>query len=131
MCSLVYVKDNECKKLLDNTIIGLSGFNKNNVHYFIITYDFASLAYPGEIQQGMFNAWVCTINFINGLHSKGIGSCCLQWSNNTEEDTKIRNALKLSKSERIDVVVGCGYYKGKNIIPSSVRKSREDVYRIV
>lgn len=131
MCCLLYIDNPEIKALLDRRIIGLPGFNKTNTQYFIITYDLAAFAYSGERQQGLFNAGLCTTNFINGLHAKGIGSCCLQWSNKASEDDEVRKALKLSESERIGIVIGCGYYKENNIIPCSTRKSKNEIFRIV
>ena len=101
MCSILYIDSQDIKELLDKKIIGLPGFNKPVTQYFVITYDLAAFAYSGERQQGMFNAGLCTTNFINGLHAKGIGSCCLQ------------------------------YYKKHNIIPCSVRKTKKEIFRIV
>lgn len=129
MCRLIYIKDLEIKELLDRVIIGIPGINKKTVHYFIVTYDMAAFDYSGERQQGLFNAGLCTMNFVNGLHVRGIGSCCLQWSNKHSEDIFIRKKLMLSKSERIGIVVGAGYYLESSKIPCSVRRSLTDVYR--
>lgn len=71
----------------------------------------------------------CTMNFINGLHARGIGSCCLQWSNKHAEDLKVRKALELQDSERIAVVIAAGYYLEETVIPCSVRKSVDDIYK--
>ena len=131
MCELIYVKDNKIKKLLDKRVIGLPGFNKDNTQYFIVTYDLAAFAYSGERLQGLFNAGLCTTNFINGLHAKGIGSCCLQWSNKFSEDMEMRKALDLRKSVRIAIVIGCGYYMETNIIPCSTRKTQKEIFKIV
>ena len=131
MCGLMYIEKPEVKCLLDKKIIGLPGFNKGATQYFIITYDLAAFAYSGERQQGLFNAGLCAMNFINGLHAKGIGSCCLQWSNKSSEDREVRKALNLRESERIGIVVGCGYYKERNIIPCSVRKTKDEVFKII
>lgn len=131
MCRLIRITDNRIKEALDNTIIGLPGFNRRTVNYFIVTYDLAAFAYSGERQQGMFNAGLCTMNFINGLHARGIGSCCLQWSNKRSEDIKIRGMLNLRSSERIGVVVGCGYYLNENEIPYSARRNNEDIFRVI
>lgn len=122
MCSILYIDSQDIKELLDEKVIGLPGFNKPVTQYFVITYDLAAFAYSGERQQGMFNAGLCTTNFINGLHAKGIGSCCLQWSNKYSEDKIVRKALGLRSSERIAVVIGCGYYK--NIILFLVQYER-------
>lgn len=131
MCRLIRIVDCQIKEALDKTVIGLPGFNMRTVNYFVVTYDLSAFAYSGERQQGMFNAGLCTMNLVNGLHASGIGSCCLQWSNNYYEDCKIRSMLKLRKSERIGVVIGCGYYLDANAIPCSVRRDKEEMYRVV
>ena len=122
MCRVYYVQNQEITDLLNRVVIGVPGFNKKTVQYFLVTYDLASFAYSGERQQGLFNAGLCSMNFINGLHAKGIGSCCLQWSNKYEQDLEVRKKLGLTESERIGIVIGAGYYLEENIIPCSVRR---------
>lgn len=131
MCRLVCIKSTNVKAELNKVIIGLPGFNKEHVNFFIVTYDLAAFAYSGERQQGLFNAGLCTMNFVNALHAKGIGSCCLQWSNKHSEDLRIRKLLGLRDSERIGVVVGAGYYLPENAIPCSARRPVSDIYREV
>ena len=131
MCRLIYVSNPEITALLNKTLIGIPGFNKDTVQFFVISYDLAAFAYSGERQQGLFNAGLCAMNFVNGLHVKGIGSCCLQWSNKNVEDKHVRKALKLKTSERIGVVIGAGYYLDYNAIPCSVRRDKDSVFRII
>lgn len=101
------------------------------VRYFIVTYDLAAFHYSGERQQGLLNAGLCTMNFVNGLHARGIGTCCLQWSNKHSEDILVRNKLSLEKSERIGVIIGAGYYLETSKIPCSVKRNIVDIYREV
>lgn len=131
MCKLIYIVNPEITELLNKTLIGIPGFNKKTVQFFVVTYDLAAFAYSGERQQGLFNSGLCTMNFVNGLHARGIGSCCLQWSNKNSEDQLVRNALGLKESERIGIVVGAGYYLDNSVIPCSVRRKKEDVFRII
>lgn len=129
MCRLISVKDQKIKKVLDDVILGIHGFNKDTVQYFLVTYELVAFAYSGERNQGLFNAGLCTMNFVNALHVNRIGSCCLQWSNKYAEDLKVRKLLGLSESERIGVVIGAGYYLPENIVPCSVRRTVEDIFR--
>jgi len=131
MCRIYYINDYERKKMLDEIIIGISGVNKNTVQYFIITYDISAFDYSGERNQGLFNAGLCSMNFINALHVKGIGSCCLQWSNKHREDVMVRNNLRLNKNERIAIVIGAGYYLDEYKIPCSKRRNVQDVYKVI
>ncbi|WP_295093492.1 nitroreductase family protein [Ruminococcus sp.] len=131
MCHIYYIKNPELSNLLKKVVVGIPGINKKTVQFFVITYDLSSFAYSGERQQGMFNAGLCTMSFINGLHAKGIGSCCLQWSNKSNQDCMVRRSLGLRDSERIGVVVGAGYYLEKNVIPCSARKSTDDFFTVL
>lgn len=131
MCGLMYIEKPELKKMLDESITGLSGFNKSNVQYFVVTYDMSAFTNFTERSQGLLNAGMCVTNFINGLHSAGIGSCCLQWSIKYKRDREVREALGLRKSERIAVVIACGYYNENNIIPCSTRKTNKEVFKLM
>ena len=71
------------------------------------------------------------MNFVNGLQISGIGSCCLQWTNQYNEEAKVRGLLGLRKSERIEVVIGAGYYLETSTVPISNRKSKANVFRIL
>lgn len=122
MCKVYDISDGELRQLLHDKITGISGFNTDTINYFVITYDVAAFQYLGERKQGLLNAGLCTMNFINGLHSRGIGSCCLQWTNRRSEDKLVRERLGIPASERIAIVVGAGYYLEDNRVPCSVRK---------
>lgn len=113
----------------ENIVIGHIGRLTEQKNTLFIIDIFNAFAYSGERQQGLFNAGLCTMNFINGLHARGIGSCCLQWSNKHAEDLKVRKALELQDSERIAVVIAAGYYLEETVIPCSVRKSVDDIYK--
>lgn len=131
MCRVYYIKSPKIKQILDNTIIGIGGFHKAAVHYFVVTYDIAAFEYYGERNQGYLNAGLTSMNFVNGLHARGIGSCFLQWSNKGREDARVRAAMGISKSERIAVVIGAGYYLDSLRIPQSRRKSKNDIYKVI
>jgi len=131
MCKVYLVNNPDMKKKLDTTIMGVGGFNKSVVNYFIITYDMASLDYFGERNQGHLNTGLVAMNFANGLHARGIGSCFMQWSNKYSEDVQIRKLLKIPESERIGIVIGAGYYLPESVIPCSCRKNIEDIYRVI
>ena len=131
MCKVYQVKKQDVKELLNKTILGVGGFNREAMTYFVITYDIAAFDFFGERNQGYMNAGLVAMNFVNGLHFKGIGSCFMQWANKRSEDVKVRKALGLSDSEKIAIVLGAGYYKDTYIIPCSCRKSIDEVFKVV
>ncbi len=131
MCSIYQVKSKDLKNLLADKIIGIGSFNISAVTLFLVTFDIASLSYFGERSQGYLNAGLTAMNFVNGLHLRGVGSCFLQWSNKRSEDKLVREKLGLKKSERIGVVIGAGYYKDNVKSPKSARKDKEMIYKVI
>ena len=131
MCKVYQVKNEEVKQLLHKTVLGVGGFNHDTMIYFIITYDMAAFDFYGERNQGYMNAGLAAMNFVNGLHYKGIGSCFMQWANKRSEDVKVRKALGILDSEKIAIVLGAGYYIDNSPIPCSCRRDIKDIYRVV
>lgn len=129
MCKVYRIKRASAKEILDKTILGVSGFDCSTINYFIITYDIAAFDFFGERNQGYLNAGLAAMNFVNGLHVRGIGSCLLQWANKRSEDKEVRKILGLPESERIAVVVAAGYYKENTVVPNSCRKPIQDIYK--
>ena len=131
MCKLYRIMNPEYKELLSKAILGISGFNISTTNLFIITYDVAAFEFYGERNQGYLNVGLAAMNFVNGLHARGIGSCFMQWSNKRSEDLFIRRKLGLSSSERIGIILGAGYYRHETRIPRSTRKGKELIYSVL
>ncbi len=131
MCKIYRVETAEKKNLLVETILGIGGFNLQTTNLFIITYDVAAFEFYGERNQGYLNVGLTAMSFAYGLHARGIGSCFMQWSNNRSDDSLIRKSLGISKSERIGVILGAGYYRSETMIPRSTRRDKESVYSVL
>lgn len=131
MCKVYQIEDSDKISTLAEVIMGLGGFDKDGVNYFVFTYDIAAFSFYGERNQGYFNTGLFAMNFANALHFKGIGSCFLQWGNTAQEDEMVRKKLGISKSERIVVVLAAGYYADETISPCSCRKDVNEVYQIL
>lgn len=129
MIKLYYVDNKKKKDLLKKSIIGLSGFNKDNVNLFVVTYDTCAFSYYGERNQGYLNAGLFSMNLVNAMHFKGIGSCFLQWGNTNKEENFIKENLGIPRNERIAIVIAAGYYLESSVIAKSVRKRKEEIYK--
>lgn len=71
------------------------------------------------------------MNFVNGLHYRGIGSCFMQWANKHTDERFVKTELHIPECEKIAVVIGAGYYKESTIIPCSCRRDIYDILKIV
>lgn len=129
MVKIYKISSSKKKELLDNIIIGLSGFEKKNNTYFVVSYDLSAFSYYGERSQGLFNAGLVSMNFVNALHDKRVGSCFLQWGNDMKEEKKAKKIIGIPSNEKIAVVIAAGYYKNVSRIPKSHRKERNEIYK--
>lgn len=128
MCNIYFMKNDNSKKIIEKYAQGLGLFNLENANYFLITFDISANYFIGERNQGWFNAGLMTMNFVNSLHSLGIGSCCIQFGNSFDEEKKIKKILNIPKSERIAIIICCGYYDDISRVPYSTRKNIRDIY---
>lgn len=128
MCKIYYVNSTKGKELVRKNAQGIGGFELNNINYFIVTFDISANYFVGERNQGWFNSGLVAMNFVNALHSLGIGSCFIQFGNTFKEEEKLKKQLNISSNERIAVILTAGYYAKESKIPYSPRKSIEDIY---
>ena len=129
MCYIYRIIDDQKKQILDDSIMGVGGLDKNNINYFVITFDISAFSFYGERNQGYLNAGLFAMNFVNALHFKGIGSCFLQWGNKHTETDMIIKKLEIPENEIIAVIVAAGYYPNKCKIPYSLRKKNDIIYK--
>lgn len=131
MCKLYYIKDKDKREKVFKFGHGFGGFDFNSTNIFLITFDANSSISTGEINQGYFNSGLFGMNFVNSLHSLGIGSCFIQVGNTYYEEEKLKKELNISASERIAVIVAAGYYTNSECVPYSTRKNNESIYTIL
>ena len=118
-------------KMRQNVIdysMGKSGIYLEGVNTFIITFDTNGLNGDGDRNQGYFNAGLFATNFVNSLHSLGIGTCFIGFCNSVEAEEKLKNINKIPSNERIAVILFAGYYDEKSIFCVSPRKDLEEYF---
>lgn len=129
MCKIYYASSDKSRETIEKYAQGIGLFDLLNVNYFVITFDISANYFIGERNQGWFNSGLITMNFVNALHSLGIGSCCIQFGNSFEEEKELKKTLNISPSERVGVIITAGYYDEISRIPYSSRKPIEEIYR--
>jgi len=131
MVKVNYVTNNEKKNYIINNAQGLSGFELENINFFVITFDVNANYFEGERNQGWFNSGLFSMNFVNAMHSLGIGSCFLQFGSRFKKEEEFKKILEIPENERIAVIIAAGYYANESKIPCSARKEIEDIYRVL
>ena len=134
-CNRQYIKVHYYPKgkMRQNVIdysLGKGGLYLEGVNTFIITFDTNGLIGAGERNQGYFNAGLFSTNFVNALHSLGIGTCFIQFANSVEEEEKLKKLNEIPSSERIAVILYAGYYDDKSIFCVSPRKDFEEYFTL-
>ena len=129
MNKVYYVKSAAKREYLIGKIQGISGIDKSTVNLFVITYDQNALLGAHERNQGFLNSGLFAMNFVNGLHSLGIGSCLLQCGNPDREQTEIVAELGIPANERIAVFVAAGYYTERVKYLRSKRKNVDEMQK--
>ena len=131
MCKIYQVENPQSRTLLSKTIHGIGGLNTETMHYFLVVYDMAAIFGAKERNQGFLNAGLAAMNFVNGLHHSGLGSCILQWDVDQKKEGQVKNALGLPARERIAVVIAAGHKNSEYTVPCSARKPISDVFKVI
>ena len=97
---------------------------------FIITFDTNGLTDKGERNQEYFNAGLFYTNFVNALHSLGIGTCFIQFVNSVSDEEKLKNLNEIPSNEKIAVILYAGYYDEKSNFGVSPRKDFKEYFTL-
>lgn len=129
MCKIWHITDRNKVEALKKRLSGLGNFNlNNNIDFFIITFDMNNCLFISDRHDGRFNTGLMAMNFVNGLHSLGIGSCFLQFGNYLDDEIELKKILEIPNNERISIVIGAGYYEDEIKVTHSKRKNINDIY---
>lgn len=129
MCKIYYINDENIRSNALKYGHGLTNFEIDTVNMFIITFDISSLCCLGDRHQGWFNSGLVSMNFVNALHSLGIGSCFIQFGNDYKEENDMKKLIGIPDNEKIAVIISAGYYSEKSIVPYSSRKAINEIYK--
>jgi nitroreductase len=109
---------------------GAHGFSQDIPTLFCVTTDLRNFQGVGERYQGWIDGGLFAMSFILGLHMQGIGSCCLNWSKDSDQDKEMRKLIRLDSSETILMFIAAGHIPEKLNVARSIRKPISDVLNI-
>lgn len=109
---------------------GARGFAEGVRALFCITTDQRNFHGVGERYQAWIDGGLFGMSFVYGLHMQGIGSCCLNWSKDGDQDLAMRELLKLPDNETIIMFVAAGHLPIQMTVARSMRKPIEEVMHI-
>ena len=108
----------------------LVGFDVVSANPFVVTFDAAAFGGSKERNQGWLNAGFFAMNFVNALHSLGIGTCFCEFQQTAKVEDGLKKKLNIPASERVAVVIMAGYYLEENKVYLSPRISSAEILRV-
>ncbi|MYM65303.1 nitroreductase [Pseudoduganella sp. FT55W] len=103
------VENKELIKKMTDMHGGARGFAEKIDKLLVITNKLTNFWESGERNQCWIDGGLFSMSLILGLHSKGIGSCCLNWSKRAKEDKAMRDLLNIPDSEVIIMLLAVGH----------------------
>jgi len=122
------------KKLIEHALSlqnGNRGFGDKINHLLIITTDLKAFFSSKERYQHWIDGGIFSMSLIMALHSVGIASCCLNWSQNIRNDLKLRSKIKIENEHSVIMLLAIGYPDEDNNVCISPRGPVEDFYTTI
>ncbi len=108
---------------------GNGGFGQTISKLLIVTADsrcFTNL----ESNQIFIDGGLFSMNLLLALHSKGIGSCCLNLCVPYTREKQIKSVGRIGESERTIMMIGIGHYDGQTRVATSCRKDFDQILQV-
>ena len=94
-----------------------------------IAFQFFRAFFAGsEHYQHWIDGGMMSMSIIYALHSLGVASCPLNWSQTPKADKALRKALKIENNQTVIMMIAVGYPEQANIVCRSSRRPFEEVF---
>jgi len=103
-------------------IQGSRGFNDQINKLLVITNRLTAFYGMGERNQCWIDGGMFAMGLALALHSRGLGTCCLNWSKSAAPDRALRRLLKLQPAEVVITLMAVGHLPANLLVARSVRR---------
>lgn len=107
---------------------GFNGFIDNVVQLLVVTTDRSAFYTVGERSQLFIDGGIFLMNLLYCLHFYEIGNCPANWGKSNQEEARISNFFKISKSEKIICLIPIGQVKKEFSVCLSKRRDLDEVF---
>lgn len=125
------VEDEEQQQTILKYQTGNRGFGHKIQNLLIITADQSSFISSSERYQHWIDGGLYAMSLIYALHSLGVASCCLNWSEDPKKDKEIRKNINIKGNHSIVLILAYGYPDNDNLVCASPRKNINDVLTVI
>jgi nitroreductase len=105
------------------------GFNHQINKLLVVTNRLTAFYGVNERNQCWIDGGMFAMSLVLALHSRGLGTCCLNWSKSAPPDRAMRKLLKLPPAEVIIMLMAVGHLPATLSVARSVRLPLESARR--
>jgi nitroreductase len=106
---------------------GNRGFGHQASKVIVITVDLRRFLSVGERNQCWVDGGLFAMSLVWALHSRGIGTCYLNWSAEREQDLMLRQVADIPDSENIITLMAVGSLPDRFSVASSPRRDLREI----
>ena len=128
---IYHTNDEEIKKTVLQYQNGNRPFGGNIPNLLIVTTDLKAFFSAEEHYQHWIDGGLLSMSLMYALHSLGIASCPLNWSQTPKEDKMLRKAVDIKPNHTIILMLALGYPDENNKVCVSARRPIEEVFTIL
>lgn len=103
------------------TIQGSRGFNHQIRTLLLLTHRLTAFNGAHERNQCWIDGGMFAMSLVLGLHSRGLGTCCLNWSKSAPDDRALRKVFPIPSAEVVLMFVAVGQLPADLVVARSVR----------
>ncbi|GGH30748.1 hypothetical protein GCM10011418_43040 [Sphingobacterium alkalisoli] len=127
----VYVVSGEEIKNVLAFQTGNRGFGQHTNKLVIVTCDISGYSDPRERNLMWVDGGLFSMNILYSLHYYGLAACPLNWAVKPKTERDVHKICNIPNSERIVLMISCGYPKEKFVQPISLRYELGKVLKYV
>ncbi|WP_198149651.1 nitroreductase family protein [Azoarcus sp. CIB] len=121
------VRDKNRQSALLRLQNGNRGFGEQASVILVVTARIDCFHTVGERYQSWIDGGLFAMSLIYALHSLGLGSCCLNWSVERQQDRRLKEAAGLGMGEEVIMLVAVGHLPEEFRVAQSPRRSLNEV----
>ncbi|WP_426370147.1 nitroreductase family protein [Pseudocolwellia sp. HL-MZ7] len=106
---------------------GNAGFGHDAGTILIVTSDLSCFYKAGERNQGYVDGGLYAMSLVYAIHSIGLGSCMLNWSQGARTDQRLRDDTNIPENEVIITMIAVGNLPDNFDVAVSPRRNVEQV----
>jgi nitroreductase len=125
---IYHTSDDEVKKAVLNYQNGNKPFGERIPNLFIVTTDLKGFFSSEEHYQHWIDGGLLSMSLMYALHSLGIASCPLNWSQSPKTDKALRKIVNIKPNHTVIMFMAVGYPDENNKVCISARRPVDEIF---